>query len=304
MLPIIPMDDSTLADLRASLLDTLGGNEPALVFLDLLERDPEVQGLLTHGNTLAIGRLNYNDHGPIHSRIASLNALRILSLLNENGIAPTVVRERWGTFHDAQIVVLGATYLHDIGNSVHRDNHHDFALMFANPILTRLLPIVYDIGTTEGATGSGRTVEGKGRSRERDRGRERDRDIEKLHRVRASILECIFSHDESVRCLSIEAGCVTAGDGADMANGRARIPFSLGKVDIHSVSAMSIRSVTIGQGDKKPVLIEVIMSESAGVFQIQNVLGRKLESSGLRDLIEVRGKVISPEHEVVGEIVF
>ena len=80
-----------------------------------------------------------------------------------------------------------------------------------------------------------------------------------------------------------------AGDGADMANGRARIPFFMGKVDIHSVSALSIKAVRIVKGTNKPVRIEVDMTESAGVFQIQNVLGLKIRSSGIQDYIEVMG---------------
>ena len=99
------VDEHTQAHLRRSLQDILSGNEAALTLLDFLEKDTEVQALLTQGNTLAIGRLNYNDHGPIHSRIASYNALKILSLLNKGGIVPTIQNELWGTFHDSQIVV-------------------------------------------------------------------------------------------------------------------------------------------------------------------------------------------------------
>lgn len=268
----ITADDYNLAGLQNSLHESLLGNEKALSLLEFLESDVEVQALLTHGNTLAIGRLNYNDHGPIHSRIATINALKILHLLNEREIIPTIVTEHWGSYQDAQAVVLGATYLHDIGNSIHREHHHEFALLLAQPILARILPTLYP--------------------------------GEKGHRIRASILECIYSHDESAKCLSIEGGCVTVGDGADMANGRARIPFSLGKIDIHSVSALAIRSVAIHPGKEKPILIEVQMSESAGVFQIQNVLGKKIQVSGLRDHIEVRGTVVSGTEEIVDTIVF
>ena len=255
-------------ELRTCLKD----NQNALKLLDILENDTEIRGLLTQGNSLAINRLNYNDHGIVHSRLASLNALTILRILHERGINTTIEEEKWGNYEDSQVVVLGATYLHDIGNSIHRQHHHEFALILVNPILREILPTIY----------SG----------------------EKLHRIRASILECIFSHDESAQCLSIEGGCVTVGDGADMANGRARIPFSRGKIDIHSVSALSIKAVRIVPGTEKPVRIEVIMTESAGVFQIQNVLGKKIEVSGLRDHIEVRGRVVSGDEDIVDEIVF
>jgi metal-dependent HD superfamily phosphatase/phosphodiesterase len=240
--------------------------------MEFLEKNREIQSLLTHGNTLVIGRLNYNDHGPTHSRISSIFALRILGILHENGIPSTIEEEHWGDYQDAQAVVLCGAYLHDIGNAVHRSGHHQISPALANPILREFLREIYP--------------------------------EEKSHRIRASILECILSHDEAVECLSIEAGCVTAGDGADMADGRARIPFRMGKVDIHAISALSIQEVRITRGQEKPVRIEVIMTESAGVFQIQEVLGEKLRSSGLRDHIEVLGRVTGKEEQIIDRIEF
>ena len=76
-------------------------------------------------------------------------------------------------------------------------------------------------------------------------------------------------------------------DGTDMAEGRARIPYRTGKVDIHSLSALSITKVEIEKGDKKPVQILVSMDNPAGVFQIEQVLERKMKTSGIQDLVEV-----------------
>ncbi len=76
-------------------------------------------------------------------------------------------------------------------------------------------------------------------------------------------------------------------DGTDMAGGRARIPYKTGKVDIHSLSALSITKVEIEGGDRKPVQILVSMNNPAGVFQIEQVLERKIKTSGIQDLVEV-----------------
>jgi len=261
-------------------------NPKALRLLEFLENDPEVQSLIDHGNTLATKRLNYNDHGITHSRIASVNALSILELLGKKGISSTLEREGWGDHLDAQVVVLGGTYLHDIGNAVHRENHEFHGACLAGPLLRDFLGEIYP----HDAAGGYETESGVNGS--------------KADRIRASMLECIYSHDESVRCLSVEAGCVTAGDGADMANGRAREPFSRGKVDIHSVSALSIKAVKIGEGTNRPVRIDVMMTESAGVFQIQNILGKKLDTSGIMEYIEVVGKVVDEKDCVIDRIEF
>ena len=60
-----------------------------------------------------------------------------------------------------------------------------------------------------------------------------------------------------------------------------------GKYDIHSLSAQAIKRVEIVEGDEKPVSIQVYMENPAGVFQIEEVMGRKIRSSGISELVEV-----------------
>jgi len=40
---------------------------------------------------------------------------------------------------------------------------------------------------------------------------------------------------------SAEAGCVKVGDGLDVAEGKARVPYKLDGISIYSVSALSIK---------------------------------------------------------------
>ena len=72
-----------------------------------------------------------------------------------------------------------------------------------------------------------------------------------------------------------------------MAHGRTRIPYRTGKVDIHSLSALSITEVEIEKGKHKPVQILVSMNNPAGVFQIEEVLEKKLNTSGIADLVDI-----------------
>jgi metal-dependent HD superfamily phosphatase/phosphodiesterase len=205
--------------------------------------------------------MGYNDHGLTHSRIVAKNAVHVLSLLNDAGIPPNIVRERTGGYDDAESVVMCASYLHDIGNAIHRDEHYLHSLVMCEDFLDSALMQIY--------------------------GKEK----RKLVKLKAGILEAIYTHDEAVEAISIEGGSVKVGDGADMACGRARVPFSKGKRDIHSISALAIDDVEIRKGEDKPVRIQVNMSCSAGVFQIQNVLGGKIRTSPMKQYVEVVGVV-------------
>ncbi|MEM2264002.1 MAG: phosphohydrolase, partial [Nitrososphaerota archaeon] len=109
----------------------------------------------------------------------------------------------------------------------------------------------------------------------------------KMLRIKQEILQCIFSHDENIQCLTIEAGIAKIADGTDMAQGRARIPYKLGKIDIHSLSALSIKKVEVNRGDKKPLQILIDMEGTAGVFQVEEVLMKKIKTSNLINLIEI-----------------
>lgn len=232
-------------------------NEPSTKeMFRLLENDVEVQSSLRMANVMAVDRLMYNDHGPMHSKIVSGSALEIFEILTKK-VTPTTVENGICSLEDAKLIVLCGVYLHDIGNVVHRVDHHIHGVVIANSIVDRLLGVVY-----------------KG---------ERDLAL----RLKAEILHAIFSHDEEVECLSVEAGVAKVADGTDMAQGRARIPYRAGKVDIHSLSALSIRQVEIVKGNKKPVQILVNMDNPAGVFQIEEVLERKIKTSGIEELVEV-----------------
>jgi metal-dependent HD superfamily phosphatase/phosphodiesterase len=222
----------------------------------LLETDLEIQNTLRMSNVMAVERLKYNDHGPVHSKIVAGSALEIFNLLIQE-VTPTTVKNKVCSLEDAKVVILCGSYLHDLGNSIHRLDHNFHSCVIANPILDRILKKVYP-------EDQGLAV-----------------------RLKSEILHCIFSHEDEVECLSVEAGAAKIADGTDMARGRTRIPYRTGKVDIHSLSALSITKVEIEKGKRKPVQILVNMNNPAGVFQIEEVLEKKLETSGIQDLVDV-----------------
>jgi metal-dependent HD superfamily phosphatase/phosphodiesterase len=209
---------------------------------------------LDAANQMVIVRMGYNDHGLIHSKIVTLNALQILDIVKEE-IPPSIIQEKLGDYSDVQLVVMAGAFLHDIGNLVHRDAHEVHSCYVASQLLLPLLPEY---------TGN-------------------------PAQMLSEILHCIYAHHDDAVCLTTEAGIVTVADGCDMAQGRARIPYQRGKIDIHSVSALSITKVALTQGEDKPLRVTVHMNSRAGIFQIQNVLGKKIETSGLADSIEIVG---------------
>ena len=83
---------------------------------------------------------------------------------------------------------------------------------------------------------------------------------------------------------------VRIADALDMARGRSRIPFESGSMSIHSISAAAIEKVDIQPGDKLPVRLIIHMTNSAGVFQVDQLFRDKLKGSGLEPYIEVEAR--------------
>lgn len=223
---------------------------------DLLSGDPEAIANWDMADYLTTNKLNYNDHGMTHALIAAANAVRIFDLLVQAGVQPDVVSSGAGDVDDACLVVAAATLLHDIGNQVHRKYHEMMGIGLALPILDRLMPAIYP-------------------------------DVQNRVQLRAFILHAILSHDFDPPPLTFEAGVVAVADGTDVTKGRGRKAFDLGKVDIHSVSALAIDEVSISRGEQHPVEITVVMNNSAGIFQIDDTLTRKVVRGPLAKWITV-----------------
>ncbi len=223
---------------------------------NLLTRDPEARANWDMADYMAVNKLNYNDHGMTHAIVAGTNAIRIFDLLVEGGVGPDVVNSGAGDVDDACLVVAVSTLLHDIGNQVHRQHHEMMGTVLARGMLDRLMPQIYPA-------------------------------MEQRIELRAFILHAIFSHDFDPPPLTFEAGVVAVADGTDVTKGRGRKAFDLGKVDIHSVSALAIDEVHIAAGKDYPVEITIVMNNSAGIFQIEDTLTKKVVNGPLAKWITV-----------------
>jgi len=248
-------------------------NEKLKVLVERIKGDVELNTLWKASNIIAIDRLGYNDHGPVHVKIVANMALRMLRILISKGIVPSVVKNYGMKNEDAEIIVTLASALHDIGHAIHRTEHENNSLVLAVPIIDRILEGIYD--------GEEKTI------------------------IKAETLHAIFSHRANIIPLTIEAGVVKIADALDMEEGRARIPFKIGKVNIHSVSALAIKEVSVMEGEKKPLKIRIKMRNSAGIFQVDELLKNKIETSGLKDMIEVVAEVIGEKEEkIIDKVMF
>jgi metal-dependent HD superfamily phosphatase/phosphodiesterase len=227
--------------------------------IDRVNADDELYTLWQVSNVNAVQRLKMNDHGPVHVQIVTNIALKLLRLLVDRSVTPSVVKGHNLMIEDAEVIVVLASLLHDIGMSIHRVDHELYSLFLARPKLRELLEGIYDLPT--------------------------------LTILTSEVLHSIISHRAGGQPLTLEAGVVRVADALDMAQGRSRIPFQAGKVDIHSVSATAIEQVIIEQGELKPIRIVVRMNNSAGIFQLDELLKDKLEGSGLESYVEVEATV-------------
>jgi metal-dependent HD superfamily phosphatase/phosphodiesterase len=227
--------------------------------VDRVNGDDELYTLWQVANVNAVQRLGMSDHGPVHVQIVTNIALKLLRLLVDRGVQPNLVINHNLTSEDSEVVVVLASLLHDIGMSIHRIDHEQYSLLLARSKLKELLEGIYDLSTMTILTS------------------------ESLH--------AIISHRAGGKPLTLEAGIVRVADALDMAEGRSRIPFQAGKVNIHSVSAASIEEIKIEQGEGKPIRIVAKMSNSAGIFQLDELLKDKLEGSGLEPYIEVEAMI-------------
>lgn len=228
---------------------------------EALTNDPFIHGLWEMSDYIAVTKMHYNAHGDTHAKVVAANALKILNLLVEKGVGIDTVSDGIGDLDDAYLIVLASALLHDIGNQIEREKHNDYSVMLAIPILDRLLPKIYE-------------------------------DAMKLAQIRGSILHCIATHMEEVESYTLEASILKIADGTDITKGRSRLPYDPESINIHTVSASSISEVVISEGEEKPVKITVQMTNSAGVFQLQEILYRKLKAGVADQYIDISASTI------------
>jgi metal-dependent HD superfamily phosphatase/phosphodiesterase len=231
------------------------GNRKLAQVIERVNADDQLKGWWHVANVNAAVRLEINDHSWVHIQIVTNIALKLLRQLTKHGVEPNVVADYGMSRSDAEVIVALTALTHCVGMSVHRQGHEDYSLFLAEPKLRELLDGIYD---------------------------EPDRTV-----IVSEVLQGIISHRADGEPLTLEAGILRVADALDMEQGRSRIPFERGRVGIHSLSAAAIEDVAIGDGETKPIRIEITMNNSSGIYQVDGLLKAKLRGSGLEPHVEV-----------------
>jgi metal-dependent HD superfamily phosphatase/phosphodiesterase len=231
------------------------GHQKLRKVIERVNTDDQLKGWWHVANVNAVVRMEINDHSWVHIQIVTNIALKLLRQLTKHGVEPAMVTDYGMEREDAEVVVALTALTHCIGMAVHRQGHEDYSLFLAEPKLRELLTGIYE---------------------------EPDLTV-----IVSEVLQGIISHRADGEPLTLEAGILRVADALDMEQGRSRIPFERGHVGIHSLSAAAIEDVAIGDGEDKPIRIEITMNNSAGIYQVDGLLKAKLRGSGLEPYVEV-----------------
>jgi len=237
--------------------------------IDKVKEDTKLQSFWKCANVMAIDRMGYTDHGPTHVKIVANLALKLLRILMESQVKPSIVRNYGMKNEDAEVIVVLGAIFHDLGMIVIRNDHEKYSVLIALEFIEKFLTPIYS---------------------------EEERAI-----ISSEVLHAIVAHEQPNKPLTVEAGIVSIADALDMEEGRARIPFESGKIDIHAVSALSIEKVELIEGAEKPITIKITMSNSAGVFQIDELLKPRIEESGLQEYFHVIAEITGEKERKIIE---
>jgi hypothetical protein len=234
------------------------GNKLLHTAVEKVNTNEEIYTIWEIINVNAIDRLGMSDHGPVHFQIVANIALRLARILNKNGVKMSVVTDHNLSHDHAELIIFLASICHDLGMSIHRDDHEEFSLILTNRLLHEILNFL---------------------------------PIKEKTIIISETLHAVISHRKNGNPLTFEAGILRVADALDMSEGRSRIPYEKGEKDIYAISAAAINSIEIKEGVKFPIEILIKMNNSAGIFQIDELLKSKLKGSKIDKYIEVNARL-------------
>jgi len=236
------------------ILKELEGFEKAKIVFKYLINNWEIRNMLDKVNDFLMKKLSYNDHGIVHSLIVTKNSIKIAKILKKKGFKFDLEDEGFN-FEDVLVILILSSFLHDLGNAIHRKYHQIFSIILAKEYVEEILKDLYP---------------------------------KRYKRLVLDVLHNIVSHQgEIFEEITLEAKVLAIADGLDMEEGRARYSYKLSIPDIHTYSALSIKKVIIKEGEIAPIRVEIFMENPAGIFQVEEVFKKKIDMGNSWDLLEI-----------------
>lgn len=224
--------------------------------VERINADEELRQWWRSANLMAVERLGLSDHGETHIRIVANASLRLLRLLMENGLTTATANQPGLGREDAEVVVVLAAALHDIGLAIHYDQHQDFGLPLALDKARQLLANLYPV---------------------------RERTV-----LLAETLHAIATHHTGRRCLTLEASVLRVADALDMTKGRSRTLTD-------RALTVGIEEVTLHRGEQCPVRIQIHMTQTTGLSYTESLLRERLQETVLCGQVEAVARIETPE---------
>jgi metal-dependent HD superfamily phosphatase/phosphodiesterase len=224
---------------------------------DRINADEELRQLWRCANVNAVDRLGLGDYGEVHVRIVANGALKLLRLLRDAGQLGGVVTAHRMSADDAEVVVVLAAALHNLGVALHPMAASPGGIALATLKGRELLAGLYPV---------------------------RERTI-----LLAETLHCIAAQPDAQNCLTLEAGVVKLADALDITKGRVRVSAQPGR-GVGVVTA--VEEVAIQRSKNPPVRVVIRLGHMAGLAGLEAMLQARLRYAALQGSVEFVARVV------------
>jgi metal-dependent HD superfamily phosphatase/phosphodiesterase len=218
--------------------------------VERINADDELRQWWRCANVNAVDRLGMHDYGGVHIRIVANAGLRLLRLLRDAGQVAGVVAQYHLTWDDAEVVVVVAAALHDLGLTVRPQQPEAAGLALAALKARELLADVYPL---------------------------RPRAI-----ILTETLHAMATLRNPAEAMTLEAGVLALADALDMADGRTRLPAEADAKPLPVIDEVLIR-----KGTHTPVRVEIRTRTADALTHAHNLLHDHLQHSPLAGLVEI-----------------
>jgi uncharacterized protein len=222
-----------------------------------INADEELRQLWRSANISAVDHLGLGDCGEVHVRIVANAGLKLLRLLRDAGHAPAVVTHHRLTPDEAEVIVVLAAAVHDVGPAVHTEPGvaARAALVLADRKFQELLAGIYPV---------------------------RERAV-----LCAEALHAVVAQEPHVECLTLEAGVLKLADALDLTKGRGRLPAEASRRLGAANAVPVVDEITIQRDTAPPVRVVLRLSRADELPAVEAVLQSKLARVPFADLVEL-----------------